>query len=243
MVADGGLTEIEPDSAGNSPASVRSSVDLPAPFTPTRPTTSPGATTRSRSEKRIRAPWPAASPRATRVALTGTGSQGRRTDFRPGSVVDEMALVVVVRAVVLILVGGVAHIALGRGVAADQPRLEVVVAAHRDPPELADPVAGPVLQLLGQFAVHEQRARTGDRGEPAGQVDHRGEDVAQPGQHRTVGRPHPQRWPFGGIPDDGQLQPYLGSVDRAPGGEQHAVADRLHHPAVVAGDDLCRDAL
>src|SRR6195952_649929 len=150
MVADGGLTEIEPDSAGNSPASVRSNVDLPAPFTPTRPTTSPGATTRSRSEKRIRAPWPAASPRATRVALTGTGSQGRRTDFRPGSALDHMVVVVaVVRVVVVVLVGGVTHIALDRGVAADQPRLQVVVAAHRDPPQLADPVAGPALQLLG----------------------------------------------------------------------------------------------
>src|SRR3978361_2153705 len=114
------------------PVSVRSNVDLPAPFTPTSPTTSPGATTRSRSEKRIRAPWPAASPRATRVALTGTGSQGRRTDFRPGSALDHMVVVVaVVRVVVVVLVGGVTHIALDRGVAADRPRRQVVHRAHQ----------------------------------------------------------------------------------------------------------------
>src|SRR3954468_23354639 len=70
MVADGGEMTTLPDSAGSSPARVRSSVDLPAPLTPTRPTTSPGATTRSRSENRTRAPCPAARPRATRVALT-----------------------------------------------------------------------------------------------------------------------------------------------------------------------------
>src|SRR3954454_7183019 len=69
MVAGGGDRTTLPDSAGSSPASVRSSVDLPAPLTPTSPTTSPGATTRSRSENSTRAPWPAASPRATRVAL------------------------------------------------------------------------------------------------------------------------------------------------------------------------------
>ena len=52
----GGLTTTLPASAGRSPDSVRSSVDLPAPLTPTRPTTSPGATTRSRPEKSTRAP-------------------------------------------------------------------------------------------------------------------------------------------------------------------------------------------
>src|SRR3954462_4370661 len=75
---DGGR-RTRPDSAGRPPARVRSSEDLPAPLTPTRPTTSPGAMTRSRSENRTRAPWPAARPRATRVALTGRGSQVRRT--------------------------------------------------------------------------------------------------------------------------------------------------------------------
>src|SRR4051794_35054009 len=81
MVAVGGDRTTLPDSAGSSPANVRRSVDLPAPLTPTRPTTSPGATTRSRSENSPRAPWPAARPRATRVALTATApraSSGRR---------------------------------------------------------------------------------------------------------------------------------------------------------------------
>src|SRR3954468_2320341 len=78
MVAVGGDRTTLPDSAGRSPARVRNSVDLPAPFTPTSPTTPPGATTRSRSEKRTRAPCPAARPRATSVALKRTpgGSVG-----------------------------------------------------------------------------------------------------------------------------------------------------------------------
>src|SRR4051795_6587487 len=70
MVAVGGDRTTLPDSAGSSPARVRSRVDFPAPLTPTSPTTSPGATTRSRPENSTRAPWPAARPRATRVALT-----------------------------------------------------------------------------------------------------------------------------------------------------------------------------
>ncbi|MDP9392716.1 MAG: hypothetical protein M3P89_15455 [Actinomycetota bacterium] len=40
-----------------------------------------------------------------------------------------------------------------------------------------------------------------------------------------------------------QAQPDLHGVDGAGRGEQHAVADGLHHPAVVAGDDLGGDAL
>ena len=64
-VAVVGLTPTLPASA-TCPASIRSSVDLPAPLAPTRPTTSPGATTRSRPAKRARSPWPAERP----VALT-----------------------------------------------------------------------------------------------------------------------------------------------------------------------------
>src|SRR5919202_6874701 len=82
MVAVGGERTTLPDSAGCRPARVRSRVDLPAPFTPTRPTTSPGATTRSRSENRTRAPCPAARPRATRVALTVAHSPRRRSALR-----------------------------------------------------------------------------------------------------------------------------------------------------------------
>ena len=65
----GGLSETEPCSRGTRPARVRSSVDLPAPLTPTSPTTSPGATTRSRSSKRRRSPWPAVRSLAINVAL------------------------------------------------------------------------------------------------------------------------------------------------------------------------------
>src|SRR3954469_16234469 len=106
MVAVGGDRTTLPDSAGSSPARVRSSVDLPAPLTPTRPTTSPGATTRSRSENRTRAPCPAARPRATRVALKRTPGGTGRTDRRspgwehgptiPGRADDSPAVVVVV---------------------------------------------------------------------------------------------------------------------------------------------------
>src|SRR5215212_4080651 len=190
MVAVGGERTTLPDSAGMSPASVRSNVDLPAPLTPTRPTTSPGATTRSRPEKRTRAPWPAASPRATRVALTVTASQGCHASSRPGSVL------VVRLVVVVVLVLLVADIAGGGGVAAHQPRLEVVVAAHRHPPQRADLEARHVAQPLSQLAVDEHRPGSGERGEAAGQVDHRRVDVAEPGQHRAVGGADAQRRSF-----------------------------------------------
>src|SRR3954447_26564562 len=74
MVAVGGDRTTLPDSAGSSPARVRSRVDLPAPFTPTSPITSPGATTRSRSVNSIRSAWPAARPLATSVAVINGGS-------------------------------------------------------------------------------------------------------------------------------------------------------------------------
>src|SRR5262245_15770949 len=69
-----GATATVPASGARNPARMRSSVDLPAPFGPTRPTTSPGATTRSRLSNRRRAPWPAARPRAYRVTLTFAGA-------------------------------------------------------------------------------------------------------------------------------------------------------------------------
>lgn len=47
----------------------RSSEDFPAPLAPTRPITSPGATTRSSPAKSVRSPCPAASSLATRVAV------------------------------------------------------------------------------------------------------------------------------------------------------------------------------
>ena len=68
-----------PASGTSSPASRRSSVDLPAPLAPTTPTTSPGATVRSRCSKRVRWAWPPARSLATRVALTphSLGPRGR----------------------------------------------------------------------------------------------------------------------------------------------------------------------
>src|ERR1019366_8535107 len=69
IVAPGGLTVPVPASADLRPASTPSRVDLPAPFTPTRPITSPGPTTTSRSEKRGRSPYATARPLTTSVAL------------------------------------------------------------------------------------------------------------------------------------------------------------------------------
>ena len=69
-----------PCSGSSSPASSRSSVDLPAPFAPTRPTTSPGPTTRSSSVNRARAPWPAARPVAFSTALMTAPTVADRGD-------------------------------------------------------------------------------------------------------------------------------------------------------------------
>ncbi len=69
MLAVGGLSLSEPPSGVSSPAISRSRVDLPAPLAPTRPMTSPGATTRSSPEKRVRSPWPALRSLTTRVVL------------------------------------------------------------------------------------------------------------------------------------------------------------------------------
>ena len=85
-MASGGLIATVPSSGAVSPASIRSSVDLPAPLTPTRPTTSPGPITRSRPENSTRAPWPAAREVALRVALITTKSLRTRVTrwARPG---------------------------------------------------------------------------------------------------------------------------------------------------------------
>src|SRR5258708_6299934 len=58
-----------PCSGSIRPARERSRVDFPAPFTPTSPITSLGATTRSSPEKRARVPCPAARSFTTIVAL------------------------------------------------------------------------------------------------------------------------------------------------------------------------------
>ena len=68
-MAPGGLSVMEPTSGAIRPASVRSNVVLPAPLTPTSPTTSPGATIRSRSLNKVRSAWPCPKPLATSVAL------------------------------------------------------------------------------------------------------------------------------------------------------------------------------
>ena len=60
---------ITPRCGARSPATSRSSVDFPAPFAPTTPITSPGATVRSRPSKRMRWPYPPARSWATRVAV------------------------------------------------------------------------------------------------------------------------------------------------------------------------------
>src|SRR6266545_4252518 len=71
-MAVGGLRAIVPPSGSCSPARVRNSVDLPAPFAPTNPMTSPGATTRSSPAKSSSSPYPAASPLTIIVPVTVT---------------------------------------------------------------------------------------------------------------------------------------------------------------------------
>src|SRR3712207_1208445 len=56
--------------------------------------------------------------------------------------------------------------------AADQPRLQVLEAAHRAALQRLDPVAGVPPQPGGQLAVDEHAAGAGHRGQPAGQVHH-----------------------------------------------------------------------
>ena len=75
MWADGGEMLIVPAWGEVTPASMRSSVVLPAPLGPTSPITSPGATTRFRSAKSSRSPCPAETPFACTVALMSTFSQ------------------------------------------------------------------------------------------------------------------------------------------------------------------------
>src|SRR3954466_12077383 len=85
MVASGGAEVTVPASGSSSPASRRRSVDLPAPLAPTRPTTSPGATTRSSSVNSTRPAWPAARPLATNVALMSDRGYGRAARGHPTS--------------------------------------------------------------------------------------------------------------------------------------------------------------
>ncbi len=67
-VAVGGESRSSPCSGVSSPASRRSSVDLPAPLTPTRPITS-RRDDEVEPEKSEWSPWPAARSLATRVAV------------------------------------------------------------------------------------------------------------------------------------------------------------------------------
>src|ERR1700730_3561198 len=85
-VAEEGLSRTLPCSAGSSPARIRNRVDLPAPLTPTRPTTSAGATIRFNPANSTRSPCAAGRSFATRVALTTPLCQ--LTVRRPESRVD-----------------------------------------------------------------------------------------------------------------------------------------------------------
>src|SRR6185437_5338031 len=71
-VAIGGFSDTLPASRApsSSPASIRSSVDFPAPLAPTSPITLPGDTTRSAPEKMTRSACPADSPLAVSTAFT-----------------------------------------------------------------------------------------------------------------------------------------------------------------------------
>src|SRR6266568_2668755 len=90
MLAVGGVARTVPFSGVSRPASRRRRVDLPAPFTPTSPITSPGATTRSSPANSTRSAWPAVRSLAISVAVIGTpvggypGLQGGDEPLRVG---------------------------------------------------------------------------------------------------------------------------------------------------------------
>src|SRR4051812_18731948 len=98
-------------------------------------------------------------------STTVTGSRARTDDTgRP----DRSPAVFVV----LLVEDGVGHLVehllegdvlLPRGTAADQPRLQVVVAAHRDPAQRPHPVLRPAAQPAGQLPVDEHCGGLGDR--------------------------------------------------------------------------------
>src|SRR5580693_2644803 len=71
-VAVAGFSDTDPASRApsSSPASIRSSVDFPAPLAPTSPITLAGDTTRSAPEKMTRSACPADSPWAVSTAFT-----------------------------------------------------------------------------------------------------------------------------------------------------------------------------
>src|SRR5215475_14730222 len=69
-MSDGGVRRIRPASGSSSPASRRSSVDLPAPFGPTSPIRARGGTTRLTSARTTSAPYDFEIPAATSEPAT-----------------------------------------------------------------------------------------------------------------------------------------------------------------------------
>ena len=92
--------------------------------------------------------------------------------------------------------------------------------------------------------AHHDRAREGDGGDAAGQVDDRAVEVALPFEQRPVGQPDPQVGQLVGAAGAlGQGQADLGGGLGRVDGEHHLVADHLHHPPALRGDHVERELL
>src|SRR6266508_687535 len=130
--------------------------------------------------------------------------------------------------------------ALLRGFRAlDGVRLEVGVAADRDPPQSPYDEVRVAVEAQAELAVGEHPTGSGLRGEPGRQVHHRAVDVAEPDQDAAVREADPQLRHVAdafGLLLQGERD--LGAAGRLVGDEQHLVADRLDQPAAVRGDHL-----
>jgi hypothetical protein len=119
-----------------------------------------------------------------------------------------------------------------RRATADQPRLQVVVAAHETRAAGA-PVPAGLTRTASAARGRRAASRAGERGQPAGQVDHRRVDVAEPGQHPPVGRADPQRGPLLGVPASGSSSP----IRRR---STPSAVNRTPSPTVLTTRPVCR---
>src|SRR5689334_748810 len=79
-----------------------------------------------------------------------------------------------------------------RSAAGKPPRMQPVESPHRLRTTRAEPEPRVVLERSVHLAVDEHPSRTGDAGEPAGDVDRRTVDVAESGDHLSAGEPGAQ---------------------------------------------------
>ena len=134
--------------------------------------------------------------------------------------------------------------ALGRRGPAQHPQRHPPDVLERAGAHRPQPVVVVVDELVAQRRPHHDRPREGDGGDAAGQVDHRAVEVALALEQRAVRHadPHVRQLvgPAGAL---GQRQPDLGRGHRRVDREHDLVADHLHDPPAVGGDDVERELL